>query len=167
MRAAIDRYDQKLSRSLELCLQKPWLSTCMRLVSISASGFLCFPIYAAAYFVTNSEIPLVKAVVAGECIQLPVIIVLRHITKRPRPGLVEKGDYYFEWNRYSFPSLHTSRAFMLGGIMYSFYHWALPGLLAVALLIAFSRLVLQKHYLSDVICGAIVGTFTSVVGRAL
>lgn len=56
---------------------------------------------------------------------------------------------------------------MLGGIMYSFYHWALPVVGSVALLIAFNRLILQKHYLSDVICGAIVGIFASVVALSL
>jgi membrane-associated phospholipid phosphatase len=37
----------------------------------------------------------------------------------------------------------------------------MPAFGAVALLIALSRLILQKHYLSDIIGGAMVGLFAS------
>ena len=108
--AGIERCDQQVVRLLQPYSSKPWLINTMKVVSIFASGFFCFPLYGAAYFLTDHHF-LVATVVAGECVQLPIIIALRHYVKRPRP--VDSGKYFSQWNTYSFPSLHTSRAFML------------------------------------------------------
>lgn len=161
MRAAIDRYDKKISRSLEPFLRKQWLSAGMKLMTFSASGLLWFPIYAVACLLANQQTLPAKAIIAGECIQLSLIIPLRHFTKRPRPRAAPKRFSSFAWDTFSFPSLHTSRACMIGGILYAFYPWASPVIGAIILLIAFSRLMLQKHYLSDIACGAAVGVFAS------
>nr|MBF0220729.1 phosphatase PAP2 family protein [Desulfobulbaceae bacterium] len=159
----VDTFDRKVSKSLESFFNKSWLITYVRLVSFSASGIFCFPAYGAILIIANQHAPMVSALIVGECIQLPIIIVLRNLIKRPRPNAVEKDTYYSEWNKYSFPSLHTSRAFMIGLTASSFSSWSLPFLLTAALVIAVSRIVLQKHYLSDIICGAIIGIFSSEV----
>ncbi len=161
VRAAVDRYDKKLSRLLEPCLKISWLVIVMRAVSVFASGYVCLPIYAGLVFLYHPAASLVTTIIIGECLQLPVIIILRRLTRRPRPDVVARGDDFFAWNRYSFPSLHSARAFMLGGIICRLYHAVtLPVMIAV-LLIALSRLILQKHYLSDILCGAIIGVFSA------
>lgn len=57
---------------------------------------------------------------------------------------------------YSFPSAHAALAFCL----FAFFkndknlkHWAL----AIAVVIAFSRIYISAHYLSDVVAGALIG----------
>ncbi|MBF0389771.1 MAG: phosphatase PAP2 family protein [Desulfamplus sp.] len=76
------------------------------------------------------------------------------------------------WNQYSFPSLHASRSFMLSIIIYNEFHIYNRGSLSsiyiffpifAALTISFSRLVLQKHFLSDVVIGAFIGMVSALV----
>ena len=46
---------------------------------------------------------------------------------------------------------------MLSVVLGAHYRGSLAGMLPAAVLIGFSRLVLEKHYLSDVLAGAAVG----------
>lgn len=163
--AAIDGYDRKTAVALKSFSKTPGLITGMRIATIAASGFVCFPIYAALLLMSNQNAHLIQIIIAAECIQLAVIVTLKKLIQRPRPEVAQKGPFYPEWNTYSFPSLHASRAFMLAAIIGSFYYnyWAFPAALAAALLIAFSRMVLLKHYLSDVLCGGIIGFLISAI----
>lgn len=60
-------------------------------------------------------------------------------------------------DRYSFPSGHTITAFAVAMSIGPYYPALLPALLAAALLIATSRILLGMHFLSDVIVGATIG----------
>ena len=166
--AAIDGYDRKTAVALKSLSKTPGLITGMRIATVAASGFFCFPIYAAFLLMSNQNAHLIQIIIAAECIQLAVIVALKKLTQRPRPTVAQKGLFYPEWNTYSFPSLHASRAFMLAAIIGSFYNdWVCPAALAAALLIAFSRMVLLKHYLSDVICGGVIGFLISAILMAI
>ena len=61
---------------------------------------------------------------------------------------------------FSFPSGHTGASFAAAAVMFfgrsSLWGWAL----ALAALIAFSRLYLYVHYPSDVLAGALLGILT-------
>jgi membrane-associated phospholipid phosphatase len=68
-------------------------------------------------------------------------------------------------NDQSFPSGHTSNAFTLATVAERHYGWKIgvPAY-AVAAAIGYSRLVRDKHYLSDAVAGATLGY---IVGRAV
>jgi PAP2 superfamily len=61
---------------------------------------------------------------------------------------------------YSYPSGHTSTAFTSAGVIYYDLgpKYGIPALVA-ATYVGFSRLQENKHYLSDIIAGAILGTY--------
>ncbi len=65
----------------------------------------------------------------------------------------------------SFPSGHASNAFVLATVVECHYGWqlGLPSY-ALAAAIGYSRIVRDKHYLSDVLAGATLGV---IVGRAV
>lgn len=88
-------------------------------------------------------------------LNLAYAATLKVAVGRPRPN----GD----GNR-SFPSGHASNAFALASVAERHYGWkvGLPAY-AAASAMAFSRLVRNQHYLSDVLAGATLGY---VVGRA-
>jgi len=63
---------------------------------------------------------------------------------------------------YSYPSGHTSTAFTSAGVVY--YHYGprvgVPAFIAASY-VGFSRLQEDKHYLSDIVAGAVLGTYVS------
>jgi undecaprenyl-diphosphatase len=92
------------------------------------------------------------------------LIILKGMVRRPRPcdvfpgaQFVERPTKYFPSDDQSFPSGHVINAFAAGSVIAFGYPLAIPGLLAVALSIAISRLTLGLHYLSDVVAGALLG----------
>lgn len=61
-------------------------------------------------------------------------------------------------NGYSFPSAHTAVSFAVAWLLRPHYPRFSPAVYALASTVAFSRLYLGVHYLSDVVVGAAAGT---------
>ena len=57
----------------------------------------------------------------------------------------------------SFPSSHAANAFALAAVLAARWRPAAPLFWVVAAWVAWSRVYLNRHFLSDVVCGAIVG----------
>jgi membrane-associated phospholipid phosphatase len=89
--------------------------------------------------------------------------VLKIIFGRARPYLWLAGDNSgFGFFRYgakfaSFPSGHTTTSVAAALAFSTILPRGKPVFLVAALLIAISRMVLESHYLSDVIAGAVLG----------
>lgn len=95
--------------------------------------------------------------------------IAKHILSRPRPPLFDTyGAFHFEWfmlkSAYaSFPSGHSATAFAAAVALGFFLPRARWWLLAVALLVAMSRVALRAHYVSDVVAGAALGAAAAVL----
>jgi undecaprenyl-diphosphatase len=57
----------------------------------------------------------------------------------------------------SFPSLHAASSFSFASALFFLHHPYAPYALAWAPLVAFSRLYLGVHYLSDLVGGIVIG----------
>jgi membrane-associated phospholipid phosphatase len=86
---------------------------------------------------------------------------LKHLVGRPRPDAVLSGIVLlgpsFEPDIDSFPSGHATSVFSVATVFASFYprlRWPLYG---VAAAVALGRVYLQRHYVSDVVAGALIG----------
>jgi membrane-associated phospholipid phosphatase len=83
---------------------------------------------------------------------------LKGIINRPRPSGAP----------YGFPSGHTSTSFATAAVVYRHFgwKWGLPAAVAASY-VGLSRLQENKHYLSDVIAGAVLGSYVGykVAGR--
>lgn len=86
--------------------------------------------------------------------------IIKHLVCRMRPChkledenlIVKRPDFY------SFPSGHTASSFSVFTVVFIRCNtnvWI--GILILATLIAFSRIYLRVHYLTDVICGVFLG----------
>lgn len=85
--------------------------------------------------------------------------IVKHIVKRNRPFdswcLIQKPMTY------SFPSGHTFSSFAAAEILSMYFDGYKMVFIGLAFLIAFSRLYLNVHYPTDVICGIIMGILCS------
>lgn len=99
------------------------------------------------------------------CVLLPTLVngVLKVTLSRARPDLLFlNGDYGFYWLQFkdlywSFPSGHamTCGALVAGlSVLFPRYFW---GVLSLAVLIAATRVLLYKHFLTDVLFGFYLG----------
>lgn len=87
-------------------------------------------------------------------------IIIKHLVKRSRPCHKLKDDELLiaRPRFYSFPSGHTTASFAVVGVtllrcqLITFFP-----ILIIASLIAFSRLYLRVHYLTDVLAGVVLG----------
>lgn len=87
-------------------------------------------------------------------------IIIKHVVKRIRPchHLEDDEQIINRPKYYSFPSGHATASFSVVGvaIMRCDVNVLLP-ILLLASLIAFSRLYLRVHYLTDVVAGMLLG----------
>lgn len=66
----------------------------------------------------------------------------------------------------SFPSSHAANAFTLAWVLSSRWRRGWPAFFALAVVVALSRLYLNRHYLSDVVAGALLGMAVAWVAGA-
>ncbi len=98
-----------------------------------------------------------------------VVNILKIIFARYRPKMLFSENLYsFSWfdvgyNVASFPSGHTTVAFAAMVSLSFVWPKFRYIFLSLAALIGFSRIVLGAHYLSDVLAGALLGSFTSYI----
>jgi membrane-associated phospholipid phosphatase len=78
-----------------------------------------------------------------------VEFAIKHLVGRPRPDTVLDVD--------SFPSGHATSVFAVATVFAAFYPRLRWPLYALAAAVAAGRVYLQRHYVSDVLAGAIIG----------
>jgi membrane-associated phospholipid phosphatase len=94
--------------------------------------------------------------------------IVKFILGRARPGLFfHEGIYGLDWFNAahawtSFPSGHSATAFSVAAALVLLYPGTAPLFYGAAAIIAFSRIFLGQHYLSDVIAGSFLGIATSI-----
>jgi undecaprenyl-diphosphatase len=76
---------------------------------------------------------------------------LKYLVGRPRPAV----GVAFEFD--SFPSGHATSVFAVAAVLGAFYPRLRWPLYAVAAAIALGRVYLARHYLSDIVAGALIG----------
>ena len=98
-------------------------------------------------------------------------IIIKRIVCRVRPcHKIEQDTLILKKipKFYSFPSSHSATSFAMFTVSVVFCPlWATMVMLVIAIGISFSRFYLQAHYLTDVICGIVVGVLIAVIAVAV
>lgn len=104
-----------------------------------------------------------SAVAALVCILL--FQCVKPLSRRRRPCEIEPHCWAVlaPPDRFSFPSGHAMTSFAIAVTVGGFYPQCQPCLLAIAALIAVSRIIVGMHFLTDIIVGAMIGAFIGYV----
>ncbi len=142
-------------------MRSPLLDVVMLYASEIAGITLGIPLIILIVLVLRHEHKrkLLKAFLLGLFLDLVVVGLLKITIKRSRP---KSYDFLMKTEAfsYSFPSSHSSRAFFMFSILSKYFNYKVF-FYSAAFLVAFSRIYLQVHYLSDVIFGALIGLILS------
>ena len=85
-----------------------------------------------------------------------LVVIIKEIVARPRPGYALPISM-IPFSKYSFPSGHTTMAFLVAILLSRYYPKYNYLFYSIAILVGLSRIYLGLHYLSDVIGGLILG----------
>jgi membrane-associated phospholipid phosphatase len=157
------RWDVEFSRWLHVH-SNPALVSVFKIVTIGGTvAFLAlFTLAVALYLVRRRQFDE-AALLCAAALGIEILnAVLKLVFHRPRPELA-----YVHLDTYSFPSGHAAGSSAIYGVaLYLLARNAAPrwrilcaiGYVALVVLIGFSRLYLEAHYLSDVLAGISLGT---------
>ena len=149
--APIEQLDQDVQRAVQDA-RRPGLEQPMRTASGTRQGTVVFAGLLAVAVLTGPAGPATAR--AAIAVLLPVnaaVEVLKQTVNRPRPDGERKRS------NSSFPSSHAANAAALALVLGARWRWLAVPLWLLTATVAFSRVYLNRHFLSDVLCGVAIG----------
>ncbi len=140
---------------------RPSLRTSARLISRTGDGYLQLLLPLTVLIAdSHTGLPLFKLAMVAFAIERGLYWILKNTLKRRRPpaaipwfrSVITASD------EFSFPSGHTSGAFLLATLFYLYIPVIGLALFAWAALVGLSRLVLGVHFPADILAGATLGS---------
>ncbi|MDD1611375.1 MAG: phosphatase PAP2 family protein [Methylococcaceae bacterium] len=161
---SIHKYDVYLFTWLVNIKINTPLTKVSRTLSKTADGPLYVLLAALLCKYQGFESPFLHAILLAFLIERPTYFVLKNSFKRNRPAAALENfvSVIIPADKFSFPSGHTSAAFMMATLI-SYFSQPFADLSLVfllygwAALIGFSRVILGVHFPTDTLMGAVLG----------
>lgn len=130
-----------------------------RYFSGTADGELYVLVMALIYYRQGIESMALQMMLLAFAIERPLYFVLKNSFKRNRPAAALKNfqSVITPSDQFSFPSGHTSAAFMMATLAGHFYPPLIVPLYLWAAAIGFSRVTLGVHFPTDTVMGGLMG----------
>lgn len=156
----IESNDYRVMRQVHRWRAPRWFRILMILATRGGDGWLWYTLGVILLLYGGTH--RFAAIGAASSAALAGIIVFRELkrtSRRKRPCEIEPHCWasILPPDKYSFPSGHSITAFAIALSVGLFYPDLQGCLLAVAFLIAGSRIILGMHFLSDVLAGSTIG----------
>lgn len=156
----INSFDNYILSLMEKYLRSKYLDILMPLVTSMGNLGVIWLVIAGCLSFNKSYQPI------GGIVVLTLIIsttigegIVKHMVRRIRPcnSMSSISTLIAKPISYSFPSGHTLSSFAAAGVLSTYFGQYKLVFLAIAFLIALSRLYLNVHYPTDVVAGIILG----------
>jgi undecaprenyl-diphosphatase len=149
--APVTDFDQAVRHDVQAG-RRPWLEPVMKgATSVGQPTIVLGAMLAFAVLGGGAEVALARTAIVAAVPTNLVVEVVKRVTRRTRP------DGSHDPNNASFPSSHAANAFALAIVLAARWRRGTVVFLLAAALVAFSRMYLDRHFLSDVLCGAAIG----------
>lgn len=139
--------------------QKPRWCLAGKLISKSGDGYLqiAIPLF---FFVANTNNTLALLYLYAFALERPIYFILKNTLKRCRPpaSIPNFHSAIIASDEFSFPSGHTSAAFLLAYISWQYSAYLGIILTLWASIVGCSRVLLGVHFPTDILAGASLGT---------
>ena len=133
-------------------------------LSKTGDGQLYLLVIGILYWHKGIENLFLQAVLLAFLIERPVYFVLKNGLKRNRPvaALINFRSIIIPSDQFSFPSGHTSAAFMMATLLGYYFPPLIMPLYCWATGVGCSRVVLGVHFPTDILVGVILGISTAL-----
>ncbi len=161
---SVHKYDVFMFTCLINAGMYRYLAVCARYISRTGDGHLYLLSGTFIYLEEGIQSLILQALLLAFLIERPLYFILKNSFRRNRPQAALKGfsSLVKPSDQFSFPSGHTSAAFMVATISGYFMPVFLLPLLLWAALVGFSRVVLGVHFPTDTLVGMILGVSVAV-----
>lgn len=146
-----------------------WFRHLMLLVTRLGDGWL-WPLGVVLLAQSMTPGDALRRMLLGASLANLALIVLKRTCRRSRPaemglaiGSPRFAPELLAFDQFSLPSGHSLNAFALATILATQWAWATPLILLLAGAIATSRVFLGRHFVGDVVAGALIGSAIGAV----
>ena len=160
MRAAVSRLDLKLFQVIFNFHRDTVLPVIFRIISFIGDGWF-YGFYLLYLYLAKTGLfkPALYVVLIAFALELPIYRILKNTIRRIRPfnAHEEVKNMVYPLDEFSFPSGHTSAAFLVATIIAYFTPVIAIPIFIFAFLVGMARIYLGVHYPSDIFGGIIFG----------
>lgn len=148
--------------------QRLWVAYA-RCISRTGDGYLY--LFLGLFLVWGqkaADLSLFYCLLLAFLMERPLYFFVKNLFKRDRPpAALNIKSFIVPSDRFSFPSGHTSAAFLVATQLAFFYPMLTAALLIWATLIGMARVVLGVHFPTDTLIGALMGSGLSLLSMEI
>ncbi len=139
--------------------QRKFFIHLIRAISHTGDGYLYAAFAIVLYWnATAYELSLLQLIAMAFAVERCIYFILKNTLKRNRPFIaLDLQSHVIPSDKFSFPSGHTSAAFLMATLLTQTYPLLIGPFYVWAALVALSRVILRVHFPTDVLIGALLG----------